>query len=410
MEPISQSSNWFRQFSGLTNALANPLGLNDRNLNGVIDPCKSRGCDCGEENEEEGCEGFNRFVNTYGQGTSFEERLNSIDKGFHANGVTVGARDGIIQEHELWNFLLQIQFIDSEDFADIQKTVKEEINAYASTNNIPWLGERDTAMTAVTRILGEGWNEREVDENEARRMFRQVMQELGIIGRTGLPSRHGGYNTLSEFINRRSGYCFEVAQFGVWFFSELRINSVVVQGALNASTLHDAVRIGELDGLERSQRLNSRQLMDWFGSSNGRNVNWYTMNTPQTLGTFYRIQGNALGDRSMYEQAVLYDKYSLDNVGRLIDSYFNNSFPPEYTNIIDVGEFFLENNNIDQILSARHPTSANVRNQVRGMLIMLLVSYSETNNKSGFDRMAVLLKKHFANDTEVNNYLNIYRL
>jgi hypothetical protein len=70
----------------------------------------------------------------------------------------------------------------------------------------------------------------------------------------------------------------------------------------------------------------------------------------------------------------------------------------------------LQNSDIDKILSARHLESVLVRENIKLLLIYLFVSYNETNNKSGNDRIVVLLKKYYARDAEVNNLIKEYKL
>jgi hypothetical protein len=49
-----------------------------------------------------------------------------------------------------------------------------------------WLDdEQGTVMNAVNKLLGEGWNEEEVTENEAVRLYNRAASGLRIVGRGG---------------------------------------------------------------------------------------------------------------------------------------------------------------------------------------------------------------------------------
>jgi len=368
-----------RQFSPLADIHVRNLGLEDKNGSGTID----RGAG----------EGYETFIEKYG----------NADTGFYANGVIIGANNGRLEENEILNhYYINIRFKPA--FMEETGNIDEAVTSYAYANSVPlvWLDdEQGTVMNAITRVLGEGWNEREVAEDEAVRMFNRAVQGMRIIGRIGQPSNNGGYYSLPEMVNRRAGYCFEAAQFGFWFFSELKINSVSALAALNQSISHEVVR------------LNSGRRVDYFGSSNRYNIpadNWHVANPLQSIGTYYRVKGDVSANQNMLEQAVIHDKHSIDNIGRLMDFYFNNTNSPNYTSIKTLGEFFLENNDIANILSARRANPDIVKNKVKIILLMLLVSYSETNNKPGTERISVLLQRHYPRDAVANVYLNTYSL
>jgi len=378
--PVSISQQ-LRSFSPMAQIYLNHLGLADRNNNGVI--------------ERNANEGYEQFVSKYG----------NADIGFHANGVTYGANNGRLEEPEIINhYYINIRF--KPEFETETAAIEDEIKTFIYANNLPlvWLDdEQGTVMSAVNRVLGEGWQNQPMTLTQAENKYREVLNKLNngrpITGRTGTPSGNNGYYTLPEMVNRRGGYCFEVAQFGFWFFSQLRINSVSAQAELTSSTLHETVK------------LNSGRIIDYFGSSNRYNIranDWVIMNPLQSIGTYYRVNGNTLSNQTMLEQAVLYDKYSIGNITRLINYYFNNS--ANHEGVIAAGEFFLTHNNVDEILSVRRLMLSIVKDQVKGILIMLLASYSLTNNKAGYDNISTLLHEHYANDSIVKNWLNWYRL
>jgi len=205
-----------RQFSPLADIHVRNLGLEDKNGSGTID----RGAG----------EGYETFIEKYG----------NADTGFYANGVIIGANNGRLEENEILNhYYINIRFKDA--FTEETIIIDNAVKAYVYANNISlvWLDDaQGTVMNAINRVLGEGWNEREVSEDEAVKMFDRAMRGMRIAGRTGQPSNNGGYYFLPEMVNRRAGYCFEVAQFGFWFFSELRINSLTANAALSKTLFH----------------------------------------------------------------------------------------------------------------------------------------------------------------------------
>ena len=382
-------SSILNHFSPLAEIIVRNLGMEDKNNNGIID--KNAG------------EGYEEFIERCGIGETFTEKERSIDRGFHANGIIIGANNGRLEEPEIVNhYYINIRF--KPVFAEEERAIEQEITAYIRANNLPlvWLDdEQGTVMNEVTRVLGEGWNNPAVvrSENEAVRMFNSAVSGMRIAGRTGIPSRNGGYYSLPEMVNRRAGYCFEVAQFGFWFFSQLRINSVSAIAALNSNTLHEVVR------------LNSGRRVDYSGSGNRYRVpaeNWELSNPLQNMGTYYSVWGEAMVRLTAVQESVLFDKYNLGNIGQLLNFYFNNSFFQDSTNIINLGEFFLSNNDISRLLRVRRADSAVVKEQIKIVLIMLFVAYNETDNGPGASRIASLLKTYFTADAVVRNYLNTY--
>jgi len=366
-------------FSPMAQIYLKHLGLADKNSNGVI--------------ENGAGEGYEAFTAKYG----------NADVGFYANRVLCGADNGKLEENEIINYYyLNIRF--APEFMDETTAIENEIKTYSYANNIPlvWLDdEQGTVMNAVNSVLGEGWNEGEVTENEAVRMFNRTISGLGIVGRKGTPSSNGGYYTLPELVNNKSGYCVEVAQFGFWFFSQLKINAVMAGTAVSSSILHEIVK------------LKSGRLVDYFGSgirNNVANDSWHITNPLQAMGLYWWVKGRFLADITMIEQSVFYDKYSLDNVGELMSYYFNIS-NENYTDIvIGLGEFFLQHNDIDKILKAKYRMLSMLKEKAKGILLMLLVSYYNNYNTNDNNRIALLMQKHYAKDAEVKKYLNDYRL
>ncbi len=212
-------------FSPLGLIIANNFGLEDKNGNGVID--KGAG------------EGYEEFIVKYG----------SADVGFHANGVIFGANNGRLEENEFVNhYYINVRF--KQEFERETSAIESEVKAYIYANNMPlvWLDdEQGTVMNAVNKVLGTGWNEQNVSEDKAVEMFNRVTRGLGIVGRTGTPGKDDLYYTLPEFVNRKSGYCFEVAQFGFLFFSELKFNSSSAEADLTTTLLHEVVKLNPVE-------------------------------------------------------------------------------------------------------------------------------------------------------------------
>ena len=376
--PVSISQQ-LHSFSPMAQIYLKHLGLADKNSNGVID----RGAG----------EGYEAFTAQYG----------NADIGFYANRVLCGANNGKLEENEIVNYYyLNIRFAAA--FLEETTAIENEIKTYCYANNIPlvWLDdEQGTVMNAVNNVLGEGWNEGEVTEDEAVRMFNRAMSGLRITGRKGKPSSNGGYYTLPEFINRKSGFCVEIAQFGFWIFSQLKINAVTAETALSSSISHEIVK------------LKSGRLVDYSGSGkkyNTPNDSWQITNPLQELGLYYRVKGDVLTSQTMREQSILYDKYDIDNVGGIMNMFFNMSNYYYAGIVIELGEYFLQHNDIDMILKAKYKMSSFSKGQVKMILILLLVSYYITDNTDDNNRIAALLQKHYAKDAEAKKYLNEFRL
>jgi len=372
--PISRQ---IYSFSPMSHVYLNNLGLIDTNNNGAID----RGA----------TEGYEEFIAKYG----------NADTGFHANYVLCGEANGKLEEPEIINYYyLSIRF--RPEFEEETAAIESEVSAYIYANNLPlvWLDdEQGTVMNAVNTALGEGWDRQEVTENEAIALFNRAMGGMGIRGRTGDPINYGGYYTLPEFVTRKACYCVEAALFGFWFFSQLKINSILAEADLTPTLTHEVVK------------LSSGRIVDYFGV--GRRYNapadrWYIANPLQELSLYYRGKENISNGRTMFEQAVLYDKYRAGNISGLIYLY-NSNLANLSAYIIELGEFFLANNDIDKILRARHFRSSLVKSQIRVILLFLLSSYSGTGNMAGFENVEALLGNYYRGDNDVRRILEQYR-
>jgi hypothetical protein len=346
---------------GLSRGLEVPV--EDKNGNGTIDK------GAGEGDEE--------FVERYGIGATIEEKERSVDCGFAANGVIYGAGDGRLQEPEIVNhYYINIRFKEQE----ATEIIESEVSAYIHANNLPlvWLDdERGTVMNAVTHILGAGWNEQEVTEDEAVKMFNRTMQGLHIFGQTGSPFKTGHYS-LPAFINRKRGYCFEVAQFGFWFFSQLKINSIPITGMLTSSTQHDIVKL-----------IDSNKIVDYFNSSAGYHPKWDIMNPLQALGYYYRTLSKittADTSSTALEYAITYNKYDITTTSFLVYSYYNTP-NPDYEKIITLGEFILQNIDIDKIVNSTSLDAAKIKNNLKTILLIMQESYTATHNNSGITKI-----------------------
>jgi len=300
MEPISQQ---IRSFSPAEQIYLKSLGLEDKNGNGVID----EGAD----------EGYEQFIARYG----------NADIGFYINGIIQSANDGKLTINEIVNhYYTKVRF--DTKFDTETKTIDQEVNAYMYANSVPlvWLDDKQgTVMNEVNKILGMGWNERKVTEDEAIRMFRNVMQQMKVIGRTGNPS-DTGYHTLPELIAKKSGYCFEVAQFGFWFFSQLKLNSIEVGAMLTPNLAHGVIKLTKTSqvfdhfNVTKPPETNPLfRVLDRLGLGTKytvANEQWHITNPLQSIGEFYVRQG-----RNGREQAVIYNKYNLSAIADLMEAY-----------------------------------------------------------------------------------------
>jgi len=372
--PISRQ---IYSFSPMSHVYLNNLGLIDTNNNGVID----RGAG----------EGYEEFIAKY----------DNADIGFHANYVLCGEANGKLEEPEIINYYyLTIRF--KPEFEEETAAIENAVSAYIYANNIPlvWLDdEQGTVMNAVNTALGEGWDRQGLTESEAIALYNSAMSKMRISGRTGDPINYGGYYTLPEFVTRKAGYCVEAALFGFWFFSQLKINSILAQGDLTPTLTHEVVK------------LSSGRIVDYFGV--GRRYNapadrWYIANPLQELSLYYRAKENIPNGRAMLEQTALYDKYRAGNISGLIYLY-NSNLANLSANIIELGEFFLANNDIDKILQARHFRSSLVKSQIRVILLFLLSSYSITGNRAGFNNIEALIGNYYREDNEARRYVEQYR-
>jgi hypothetical protein len=372
-QPVSISRQ-LHSFSPMAQIYLKHLGLSDKNNNGVIE--KGAG------------EGYEAFTAKYG----------NADIGFYANGITQSANNGKLEEPEIINhYYINIRF--KPDFQNETTAIESEVKTFVYANNIPlvWLDDRyGTVMNAVNRILGEGWNEREVTEDEAVTLFNRAMQGMRIRGRTGDPGKTG-YYTLPRFIRNREGYCFEISQFGFWFFSQLRINSIMAYADITP-TLSHAVII-QTDIQKIIDYTNTNQL---YAIQDNK---WIPLNSLNSLGYYYMVEFDR-NNRNInaLEQAIIYNKYDI-TIHALMMRLTRPTGQQQYAKIIAYGEFVLENTDIQQIVRDGHIVA---KNNLQLILIMLLVSYYATDNTDYNNRIALLLQKYYGDDPETKKYLNDY--
>jgi hypothetical protein len=372
--PISRQ---IYSFSPLALVYLNNLGLTDTNNNGAIDMGVG--------------EGYEEFIAKYG----------NADIGFHANYVLCGEANGKLEEPEIINYYyLTIRF--RPEFEEETAAIESEVSAYIYANDMPlvWLDdEQGTVMNAVNTALGEGWDRQELTEDEAIALYNMAIRQMRIRGLTGVPSRNGGYYTLPEFVTRKAGYCVEVAQFGFWFFSQLKINSVSASGDLTSSLSHTVLK------------LSSGEIVDYFGSSRRYNApadRWHIRNPLQSLGYYYEWKVNTSNGLTMREQAVLYDKYRVYNISHLMSLYYGSA--ESYSDsIIELGEYFLANYDIDKILKARHFNSSLIKANIKSILLYLLGRYRRTVNRAGFENVTALLVNYYRGDNDVRRILEQFR-
>ncbi|MDR1997014.1 MAG: hypothetical protein LBQ83_01640 [Candidatus Margulisbacteria bacterium] len=375
MPPTVSISQQLYSLSPLGTIIASKLGMDDKNQNGTIDP------DAGEGYEE------------------FKEKYGDADIGFAANGVTFGAANNVLEEPEIVNhYYINIRFKEPE----VTEAIENEISSYVYANNIPLVWQDDeqgTVMNAVNSVLGEGWNEQEVSDDEAVRMFRRTMGGLGIRGLTNSEPHDTGYNTLPELIAQKTSYCYETAQFGFWFFSQLNKNSIVLRAALTSTLLHDIVKLTD-----------TNKPVDYFNTSAkypGVNNRWNLLNPLHSLSEYEATLGRKENSLYHLEQAVIYNKYKLSNIGLLIKQ-ISAQDNPDYAAIITLGEFMLDNIDIEKIMQTRNLEAASVRANLKSILLFLIKSYSSAKNNTGFERVATILQTYFPKDPQAKQFLEYY--
>jgi hypothetical protein len=254
-------------------------------------------------------------------------------------------------------------------------------------------------MNAVNSVLGEGWNEQEVTEDEAVRMFHRAMEGMRIRGRTGNPAQTG-YYTLPELVTRKTGYCFEIAQFGFWFLSHFKINSITAQADLTASISHEVVKYGE-------------EILDYSGSGKRYHIplnRWQIVNPMNDIAAYYEalIEASKLNPEESIgprERAIAYNKYSIPAAALLMYEYRRAG---NYSAAIVLGEFIITNINIAEINLTNQPTAINANDNLKDILKMLISAYYAENNFSGFNKIKDLINLYYAKDKVMQTYLNHY--
>jgi len=376
-QTVSQRLN---SFSPLALIYLKHLGLEDKNRNGTIE--KSTG------------EGYEGFIAKYG----------NADVGFHANGIIQGANNGRLEEPEIINhYYTAIRF--KQGFDKETSAIESEVTAYIYKNNLPlvWLdSERKIVMDTVTGILGVGWQNQPMTLTQAQEAFNKVLNTINrgepINGRYGEPAEKGGYYTLPQFIQKREGFCFEAAQFGFWFFSQLKINSLMFTADLSPTTTHGVIIQTDVNNI-----------IDYFGESrkySDKNIFWSAVNPLVSLGCYYIMEYN-INKRNLnaLEKAIIYNKYDITNHAIMMKITQPGS-PEQFQKIIAHGEFILENTDIGQIVSNGNGIA---KNNLRLILVMLLVCYTENNKKTEADNMYALLNRYFSEDAFVQQFMEQYR-
>jgi hypothetical protein len=220
---------------------------------------------------------------------------------------------------------------------------------------------------------------------------------MRIRGRTGDPAKTG-YYTLPEFVTKKSGYCFEIAQFGFWFFSELGINSVSAQAALTSSIQHEVIKLA------------SGKLVDYSRSSQKYRVpnnRWSVENPIQILALNYDTLAEQENPSvNLMEKIVIYDKYDLSYAVNLMYAEYSNG-SSDYQKIISLGEFVLQNIDIEKIIKANHPNAAKIKGWLKAMLLMLGTSYFTVNDRNGVQDIQKIFNQYFKPDKDVQQFLKI---
>jgi len=371
---ISQQLN---SFSPLAAIFLKHLGLQDKNRNGTID--KNAG------------EGYEGFISKYG----------NADTGFPANGVTYGARNDRLEEPEIVNhYYIALRFKPA--FTKETDAIESEVAAYIYANNLPlvWLDDKQgTVMKAVNHILGAGWQDKPITLKQAQEAYKKVLDSLrngkGVMGRYGKPSENGGYYDLPQFINKQASYCFEAAQFGFWFFSQLKINSLAYSADLSPTLSHEVIILTD-----------ENSIIDYFrGSRYFSDIIWNANNPIVSLGHYYYSEYNKnISNLDNLEKAILYNKYELYNHAIMMMNYELYS-PKQYQKLIAHGEFILTFADIQKIMSTKDMTA---KESLKNILLFLHIGYTSNNKQTDADKILSLLKQYFSEDPTVKVYLEQY--
>jgi hypothetical protein len=372
--PVSQ---YLYKFSPLAEIIARNLGLEDKNGNGVID--------------KDASEGYEQFIQKYG----------NADIGFFINGITQGANNGKLEENEIVNhYYLNIRFKHAEE----TEIIENEIKAYIYANNLPlvWLDDRQgTVMNAVNRILGKDWQNQSMTYLQAEEAYNKVLRSINngkpIDSRNGTPTEMG-YYTLPQFIRKREAYCVEAAQFGFWFFSQLKINSLMVVADLTPALSHAVINQTDINNK-----------IDFFGTSKSysvQDISWNIMNPLASISLYYATEFlKNKRNLNALEKAIIYDKYDITNHTNMMKLTMPVR-PEQFQKIFAHGEFVLKNTNIQQLVSNG---SIAAKDNFRVILIMLLASYTENKKTNDAEKMYTLLNQYFSEDAFAQQYLEQYR-
>jgi hypothetical protein len=410
--PLPPESGSFSPFA--ENVFLKYLELSDKNGNGTID----RGAG----------EGYEDFISRYG----------GADKGFFANGITICAANGRLEEAEIVNYYFQAIRFDSR-FRLLSQNIEAALVSFMRTANLPevWMDDIQGSVFKTVRDLlsrnGVPWPSGIISDADGERLFLRVLNILGIRSRPGLPAggpaasasagknQYLAYYELAEFVNRRRGWSFEVAQFGFWFFSRLGISSVVVETMVSSEERRHGIRLNS-----------SGVIIDYFSGDNFAagisgdpappvypEADWYVLNPLESLSRFYffqyslprtetqprNIRENTL---TFQRQALRYSPYDISTAAAL----FRNlaaSGRADYRELRDTGQFILRNTDLDRVMQTRQARGSALRNDLESVLFVLIQTYSAARNKTDFEAAEVLLNMYFRDDPKLKPFLDQYR-
>ncbi|MDR2500999.1 MAG: hypothetical protein LBD37_07975 [Treponema sp.] len=373
----------FHSFSVLAEeAFLRNLGLEDADGSGSIE----RGTG----------EGYETFIQKYG----------NADQGFWVNTILQGAGDGLLEEAEIVNhYYLHIRYNFPDETGRVEAALREAVRK----RDLPlvWMDDRSgTALKAAQAVFQKDripWPSGPVREDDAARLYQQLLRGLRIRGLAGDPGATGYYQ-LPDFTRYRAGYCFEAAQFGFWFFSLLKINALPATAMLSPTVKHQVIKF-----------INTGGILDYFGAADPYRIpenQWRIDNPLQSLGAYYSAEAQKQRRRrnaaALYEQAVSYNKYNLTYLCSLLNTKAEDP-KPNYPELIAIGEFALQNVDIQGLMLSRDIEADQIRANLELILSILIQSYSGVKDRRGFDAAARLLNEHFYNDEQVQPFLNQYR-
>ena len=371
-------------FSPLAPVFLKNLGLKDKNGNGTID--KGAG------------EGYEQFVAKYGD----------ADVGYATGaGYSYGGEDGSLDEKEIEDFYYRsIRFVKSEETQVIEQTLAAEIHQAG----IPLLWLDDSNQTVLTEVKmalkkeGIVWPEQPVSLAEATELLQKTITALHMSWQ--IPE--GANRTLSDIVSQKKADCFEISQFGFWFFSQLQFRSIPSSVRLTESFLHQVLLLPDT-----GCRIDSTGVISAYTINSAL---WMEKNPIENIGEYYSALAelpdnrDTVRERDYLERSLQYEKHNTDNIVLLMYVYLNppDKTGPRYQDVIALGKYLLSRTDLEKIASGKTPSVLREKHNAGVVISYLLKSYGLLHDRDGFDKMTVLAKKYFNADSQVKKNIEQY--